>query len=150
MATETPSSHPHLSYCDSFAATLQDFLLLVGRVMLGWIFVYSGFMKTFQFIPYSTAGWPAAWFWGPVGAGVELVGGALILLGLGTRYAAILMMLFVIVATFSSHRFWEYPAAQVRLQQSQFFKNVAIFGGFVLIFVTGAGRYAIDAVLRRR
>lgn len=118
--------------------------------MLGWIFFYSGFMKTFRFIPYSTAGWPAEWFWGPVGAGVELVGGILILLGLGTRYAAILMMLFVIVATFSSHRFWEMPPAQVRLQQSQFFKNVAIFGGFVLLFVTGAGRHAVDTLLRRK
>jgi len=139
-----------LSYCDACAAAWKDFLLLVGRVMLGWIFAYSGFMKSFKFIPYSTRGWPAEWFWGPVGAGVELVGGVLILLGLGTRYASILLMLFVIVATFSSHRYWEFPAAQVRGQQSQFFKNVAIFGGFVVLFVTAGGRFSLDRWLRRK
>ena len=59
-------------------------------------------------------------------------------------------MAFMIVATYSNHRYWTYHAAQYGGQQAHFFKNVAIFGGIVLVFVTGAGRYAIDAILRRR
>lgn len=148
---ETPSSHPMFSHADSVANTWQEFLLLVGRVMLGAIFVLSGTIKNLGIAPYSTRGWPAEWFFGPLGATVELIGGIMIVLGIGTRYAALLMMLFMIVATFSSHRFWTFAdPAQFRLQQSQFFKNVSIFGGFVLVFVTGAGRYSIDALLRRR
>jgi putative oxidoreductase len=148
---ETPSSHPLLSCTDNLADRWQEFLLLVGRVMLGAIFVISGTVKNLGIAPYSTRGWPAEWFFGPLGATVELIGGILILLGIGTRYAALLMMLFMIVATLSSHRFWEFTdPAQFRLQQSQFFKNVSIFGGFVLVFLTGPGRYSIDRLLRRK
>ncbi len=148
---ETPSSHPMLSYADNVANTWREFLLLVGRIMLGAIFVLSGTIKNIGIAPYSTRGWPAEWFFGPLGATVELIGGIMILLGIGTRHAALLMMLFMIVATFTSHRFWTFAdPMQFRLQQSQFFKNVSIFGGLVLIFVAGAGRYSIDAMLRRR
>jgi len=148
---ETRSSHPLLSYADNVANTWREVLLLIGRVMLGAIFVLSGTIKNLGIAPYSTRGWPAEWFFGPLGATVELIGGIMIVLGIGTRYAALLIMLFVIVATFSSHRFWEFAdPAQFRAQQSQFFKNVSIFGGFVLLFVTGAGRYSIDALLKRK
>jgi putative oxidoreductase len=38
----------------------------------------------------------------------------------------------------------------LRLQESQFFKNLAIIGGFLLLAVTGSGRFSLDALLRRR
>ncbi len=150
MASKTPSSLPALSYADSIATSVQDTLLLVGRVMIGVIFLFYGANKIFGSMAYSTRGWPAAWFFGPLGAWVEFIGGLLLILGVGTRYAAVLLMAFMIVATYSNHRYWTYPAAQYAGQQAHFFKNVAIFGGIVLVFVTGAGRYAIDAILRRR
>jgi putative oxidoreductase len=150
MSNELPSSHPLLSCTDAVATSWREFLLFAGRVMLGAIFVLSGTIKNLGIAPYSTRGWPAEWFFGPLGATVELIGGVLIILGLGTRYAALLMMLFVIIASFSSHRFWEFAdPAQFRVQQSQFFKNVSIFGGFVLLFVVGTGRWSIDHLLRR-
>jgi putative oxidoreductase len=149
MANER-SSHPALSYADSIATSMQDTLLLVGRVTIGVIFFFYGFNKIFGSMAFSTRGWPAEWFFGPLGAWVELIGGLLLILGAGTRYAALLMLAFMIVATYSNHRYWTYPAAQQGGQQAHFFKNVAIFGGIVLVFVTGAGRYAIDAILRRK
>ncbi len=39
MATSAHSSHPTFSYTDDIAATWTDFLLLVGRVLLGWYFL---------------------------------------------------------------------------------------------------------------
>lgn len=60
------------------------------------------------------------------------------------------MILFVIVATGISHRFWEYAEAARRTQESQFFKNLSIIGGFLLLFVTGGGRYSLDGWLLRR
>jgi len=96
-------------------------------------------------------GVPAVWFWGPVGAYVELIGGILIVLGLATRYASLLMILFVIVATAISHRFWEFAdPREFRGQQSQFLKNLSIIGGFIFLFAVGAGRYSVDRLLRRK
>jgi len=43
-----PSSHRVLSYADGIAVLWQDFLLLVGRVMIGWIFLQSGWGKLFN------------------------------------------------------------------------------------------------------
>jgi putative oxidoreductase len=140
---------------DGFAARSSAGLLLAARVALGAIFVISGAMKLGTVAAFSASlaarGVPASWLWGPVGATVEFVGGVLIVLGLGTRYAAVLMILFVIVATAISHRFWEYAdPQQFRLQQSQFFKNLAIIGGFIGVLAAGGGRFALDMLWRRR
>ncbi|TMJ03469.1 MAG: DoxX family protein [Alphaproteobacteria bacterium] len=133
----------------------QSFLLLAGRVLMGWIFVESGFRKligmdgfitslTNRRVPYaSVLGW--------IGAAVEFFGGIAILLGAWTRCAALAMIVFVIIATLIGHRYWEItePAAR-RAQQSHFWKNVTIIGGFMLMLVTGAGRWSVDGWRRRR
>ena len=43
MATSAHSSHPTFSYTDDIAATWTDFLLLLGRVLLGWYFLVVGY-----------------------------------------------------------------------------------------------------------
>jgi putative oxidoreductase len=50
----------------------------------------------------------------------------------------------VLAATLISHQFWAVPDAQERMQAIQFAKNVAIFGGFLFVFVTGGGRFTLD------
>jgi putative oxidoreductase len=86
-----------------------------------------------------------------VGATVEFVGGILIITGLKARYASLLMILFVIVATGISHRYWDFAeAAARRAQESQFFKNLSIMGGFILLFATGPGRFSLDGWLASR
>ena len=70
--------------------------------------------------------------------------------GLATRYASLVILLFIIIASFSSHRYWASEPAQVANQSSHFWKNVSMMGGTVLLFITGAGRYALDAVLQRK
>ncbi|HKA80321.1 MAG TPA: DoxX family protein [Xanthobacteraceae bacterium] len=141
-----------LTWTDGLATQWQDFLLLVGRVLLGWIFILSGWRKLMD-IPAFVATMPRRdlpGFLGYVAPFVEFVGGILLMVGFATRYAALLMLLFVIIATFSSHRYWTYPEAQQANQSSHFWKNVSMMGGTVLLFITGAGRYALDAMLQRR
>jgi putative oxidoreductase len=141
-----------LTHADGVAASLQDFLLLAARVMLGWIFVSSGWRKLMD-IPGFVKTMPRRdlpEFLGYVAPPVEFIGGLMLLLGLATRYAAIVMFIFTIVATFSSHRYWNFPEAQQANQNSHFLKNISMMGGIVLLFITGAGRYALDAILLRR
>ncbi len=137
------------------SAKSDGLILLAGRLALGVIFVKSGFQKLMALGAFAASlagrGVPASSFWAVVGATVEFVGGILVVAGLKTRYASLLMILFVIVATGISHRYWDFAdAAARRLQESQFFKNLAIIGGFLVLYVAGAGRFALDAVLGRR
>jgi putative oxidoreductase len=152
MFGDNRSSHPLLSYTDGIAAVWQDFLLLCGRILLGWIFVQSGWRKLMD-IPAFAKTMPRRdlpEFLGYIAPPVEVLGGVLILLGGATRYAALLLLLFTVIATFSSHRYWTFPEAQQGNQSSHFWKNVSMMGGQIVLFVAGAGRLSIDGWLRRR
>jgi len=132
----------------------DDLILLLGRVALGLIFVKSGLQKLMALGAFAASlasrGVPQSSVWAVIGATVEFVGGILIVTGLRTREASLLMILFVVVATGISHRFWEFAEAARRAQESQFFKNLSIIGGFLLLFVSGSGRFGLDALLGRR
>ena len=138
----------------SSASASQDVLLLAGRVALGAIFVKSGLQKLMALSVFAASlagrGVPQSSVWAVIGATVEFVGGLLIVAGFRTRDASLLMILFVVVATGISHRYWEFADAARRLQESQFFKNLSIIGGFLLLAATGSGRFGLDALLRRR
>jgi putative oxidoreductase len=152
MSMQSNSSLPVLSHADRLAAQWQDFLLLAARLLMGWIFISSGWGKLMNISGFVASmprrGLPN--FLGYVAPPVEFIGGVLIVLGFATRYTALVMLLFVIVASFSSHRYWAVEAAQVGNQSSHFWKNVTIKGGLVLLFITGAGRFALDWMLAKR
>ena len=148
------SSLPVLSYTDGIAASATDVLLLVGRVLLGWLFLTSAwgkFMNMGGYVAYLTnLKVPNPGFFSWIGAPVEFLIGITLILGFATRYAALLCLLFLIVATALAHRYWEYPAAQVMAQYNNFLKNLAIFGGALLLFVSGPGRYSVDRALSKK
>jgi len=148
------SSLPVLCYTDGIAASASDVLLLVGRVLLGWLFLTSAwgkFMNMGGYVTYLTnLKVPNPGFFSWIGAPVEFLIGITLILGFATRYAALLCLLFLIVATALAHRYWEYPAAQVMAQYNNFLKNLAIFGGALLLFVSGPGRYSVDRALSKK
>jgi putative oxidoreductase len=146
------SSHPVLSGADGLANSVADVALLVGRILLGYIFVRSGFGKLFD-IPAVAASFPPRGipaFMAYISVPVEFFGGLALMFGFATRYMAIIFVIFMLVANFSSHRYWDYPAAQQRVQQTSFYKNMAILGGIFFLFVVGPGRLSIDGWLRKR
>ena len=148
---DSKSGLSFLNCTDGVATQWQDFLLLVSRVLFGWIFVMSGWGKLMD-IPAFVATMPRRGlpdFLGYVAPFVEFFGGVLLIAGFAARYTALVLLLFLIFATFSSHRYWSYPEAQQANQNSHFWKNVAMMGGAVLLFITGAGRYALDRMLRK-
>ena len=125
-------------------------ILLLGRILIGGIFVQSGFDKLMGLDAFATGlaarGLPAALapVLASIGASVEFFGGLAIVFGVMTRCAAVVMIVFLIVATLISHRFWVLQAAERRAQTVHFAKNVAIIGGFLFLFVTGGGRYSLE------
>jgi len=147
------SSHPALSAVDGVAASTSDLVLLIGRILLGWIFMRSGYGKIFD-IPAYAATFPARGipaFLAYISVPAEFFGGIALILGFATRYVVLVMVIFMLVATFSSHRYWDFTdAAARRAQDSSFYKNMAILGGFFFLFACGAGRFSVDAWLRKR
>jgi putative oxidoreductase len=141
---------------DMFGITygpIGDFAILVGRVMLGFIFVLGGWSKLLNYSATVASllrrGIPEILAY--LAAPVEFFGGLALLLGFATRYAAILMLLFTIIATLTSHRFWEFAdPAQYRAQNTNFWKNISMMGGTLLLSVTAAGRISLDRLLFRR
>jgi len=71
-----------------------------------------------------------------------------LVLGIGTRYGALLGLLFVIVASVTAHRWWGYPQAVQLMQYTFLVKNLGVAGGLVLVFVTSAGRFSVDEKLK--
>ncbi len=147
---DTPRSW--LGLTDGIAAGVRDPLILLARIAMGAIFVMSGWEKLNDLSGFVTAavsrGVPE--LLGYVAPFVEFFGGVLLITGLATRYTSLIMIVFITIASFSSHRYWEAVPAQYVGQFNNFWKNVAMTGGAILLFATGAGRYAIDALLQRR
>ncbi len=153
MTFRTDSSHSALSSADGLAASTSDFVLLIGRILLGIIFVRSGFGKMFDIGAVAASlpprGIPA--FMAYISVPVEFFGGLALLFGFATRYVVVLMTGFMLIATFSSHRYWEFSdLAQRRAQDTSFWKNMSMLGGFAFLFVTGPGRFSLDGLLRKR
>jgi len=152
MAKSNGSSHPALSCADGIAASWSDFLLLVGRVLLGWLFLAAGYDKLGN-IPgtiayFTNLGVAPAGTWAWVAGCGEVAVGIALILGIATRYAAIATFIWVVIATAIAHRYWTYPAPAQGAQYNNFLKNLAIMGGALAIFVTGAGRFSVDSKLR--
>ena len=121
--------------------------------MIGLIFVLGGWPKLLHFqatvARLTERGIPE--FLAYLAPPVEFLGGLALVLGFLTPYAAILVLLFTIVATATSHRFWEFTdPAQYRAQNTNFWKNISMMGGILLLWVTAGGRYSLDRVFFRR
>ena len=146
MTSKHPSSHPYLSLADDIAARWQDLIILAGRVLLGWIYMQSGFRKIWDMAAvaktYPARGLPE--FMAYVATPIELVVGLFLIVGFATRYSAVVILIFTIVASFSSHAYWTYPEAQQMAQATQFWKNVSMKGGLILLFITAGGKYSVD------
>lgn len=127
---------------------------LLGRVFLATIFLVSGVAKFFDLqstISYAeTAGlpWPEGLV--PLAAVVEVLGGLSILFGVLARIGALALAGFLVLAALYFHDFWNLGGAERQAQMIHFLKNMAIFGGMLLLIAEGAGRYSVDRVIRKR
>jgi putative oxidoreductase len=135
---------------DAIARRGEAAVLLLGRVALVALYLPSGWGKLTNLAGFAAVlaskGLPGpAMAWAVVGAVVEFFGSLAILLGFRTRYAALLMIVFTLFAAFLSHRYWAVAdPGLMRNQFIHFWKNIAIVGGLLFLFVRGAGPLSID------
>ncbi|MGV3726806.1 DoxX family protein [Hydrogenophaga sp.] len=127
---------------------LQNPLALIGRILLAIVFIPAGFGKIAGFagtVGYATAmGLPLPQVGVALALVIELFGGLALLIGFRTRYAALALAVFTLVASYFFHAFWAVPAEQQMVQQLMFFKNIAITGGLLAFAAFGPGAFSID------
>jgi putative oxidoreductase len=129
---------------------------LLGRLLIGGLFLQSGVHKLMGLDQFAASlvkngiSDSIAVVLAPVAAGAETLGGLLIVLGLATSWASVLMIAFTIAAAFTSHRFWEVEGSMASIQQAHFLKNMMIVGAFCLLYVSGGGPCSIDRWWRER
>ncbi len=125
----------------------KSIAILVGRIVLVLIFLQSGIGKIAH--PSATAqmmaghGMPYPFFL-LVGAIVfEVVGSVTVILGLFSRFGAVLLLLFLIPTTLIFHNIWADPKMMIH-----FMKNLSMFGGLLVLLAAGPGRLSLDHLLR--
>lgn len=121
----------------------MDTIALLARALLSAIFLRSGYGKlmapdaTLHTIARDGFPLPAAAY--VVAVCVELGGGAMVLLGYRTRWAAGVLAAYCLVTAFQVHL---HPGDAG--QMINFWKNVAIAGGFLQLLATGPGRFSLS------
>lgn len=137
----------------STTSTTTSLGLLLARVALGGTFVAHGVQKVaLQGVPatqegFAAMGAPVPDVTGPLVAGIEIVAGVLVVLGLGTRVAALLLAATSVGAIVLVHGSSGFFAADGGWE---FVGVLAALG--VALALTGPGRLSVDALVvgRRR
>jgi len=130
-------------------SSLQNPLSLAGRLLMALLFLPAGLMKIGGFagtVGYiGSVGLPMPSVAAAVAIVVEVGGGLALLAGFGTRFAALALALFTLVASFFFHAYWAAAPEAAMVQQLLFFKNIAVVGGLLTLAAHGAGAWSLDA-----
>jgi putative oxidoreductase len=121
---------------------------LLARIFLAALFLISGIGKVLNFA--GTAGYlgklglPMPEVMAMAAIAVEIGGALLLIIGWKTRWVAWGMAIFTLITMLAGHAFWQFEGQQFNAQLTQFLKNLAIIGGFILLAVAGPGRLSVD------
>ena len=129
--------------------TGQAWLELIARIFLAGVFIVFGVLQSTRYgfyIGYMTKfSVPMPEILLFLTIIIELGCGAMLIVGWKTRWAGAILALFTLIVTFFFHRYWEFDAAQAPIQMANFYKNFAIMGGLLYVYVYGAGSLSLDA-----
>lgn len=122
--------------------TLDNLFELTGRSFLAAIFLISGLGKISDYAGTQgymvSAGVPGQLL--PLVIALEVAGALAIIAGWQTRLAALALAGFSLLAALLFHANF-----QEQIQTILFLKNIAIAGGFLLLYVHGAGPWSLDS-----
>ena len=139
---------------------MSNLIALIGRICMSAVFIVYGIPKVMdsasvanhagpkRFMDLVASGAAAPiWFGYLIGA-IEVLGGIVIILGIKTRFVASLFVIYLILVTYFGHPFWLIDAAKdaanFAIQKSNFYKNLAIIGAFLMLALHGPGAISVD------
>jgi putative oxidoreductase len=130
---------------------ISNELILAARLLLATLFLIFGVRKVRDYsgtvAQMVQLGVPTPVLAAVVSIFMELPVAFAIAIGVFTRPAAALMALYALGTAFIGHRYWTVKGADYVDSLDGFYKDLSIMGGFLLLFITGAGKYSIVALL---
>jgi putative oxidoreductase len=138
----------------SYLKSRNDAALLLSRVLLVLLYIIFGLQKLVGFsgtVAYmASTGLPAPAIAAVLSIAIELGFGIAIALGRWTRPLALWMALYALATAFIGHRYWMLRGPEQFESMIDFYKNVSISGGSLLLAVTGPGKYSFDSRRKQR
>ncbi len=132
-----------LDRIESRLSSYNDTALLIGRVLIGALFVISAYNKVRGYggsVGYFTKlGLPLPSLLVPLTIVFEAAAGVFMIIGYRTRITALAIAAFCVLSALVAH----LNLADGN-QLNHFLKNMAIAGGCLAILVAGAGRQSVD------
>jgi putative oxidoreductase len=135
---------------------MSDFFALIGRICMSAVFIAYGLPKftnlamvfdnagTKRFMDLIGLGNPAPTWFAYLIAAIEFLGGIALLLGIKTRWVAGAFVVYVALITYFAHPFWLVDAASYGIQKANFYKNLGIIGGLLMLALYGPGAVSFD------
>jgi putative oxidoreductase len=129
---------------------INNELILAARLLLATLFLIFGWRKVrdysgtvSQMVDFGFA-LPAL----ATAASIfmELPVAFMVAIGAFTRPAAGLMALYALGTALIGHRYWTVKDKSYVDSLEGFYKDLGLMGGFLLLCITGAGKYSIDAL----
>ena len=114
---------------------------VLGRIFLSTIFLIEGMNKIFNYedtIEYME-NFNVPEYLAIPAIIVEILFPLLLIVGYQTKISALVLTIFTLATALIFHTDFTN-----QMQLTSFLKNFAIAGGFLIIFVKGAGKYSID------
>ncbi|MDE2238798.1 MAG: DoxX family protein [Rhodospirillales bacterium] len=121
----------------------SDEVILLARLLLVVLFLKFGWSKLTDYsgtVGYmAQTGVPVPELSALVAIFMEVFVALAILLGIGTRPLAVLMAAYTLATGFLAHHYWTMTGAAQYENEINFYKNVSIVGGFLLLYAAGPG-----------
>ncbi|QNK00135.1 DoxX family protein [Dyella telluris] len=126
----------------------KDGMLLLARLLLMVLFVIFGWSKLMSFSEstayMSSMGVPMPAVTAGIAVIMEFFVGIAIAIGFYTRPLAILLGFYTLAAAVIGHQFWNMVDPERIGAMINFYKNVSIAGGLLLLCIAGPGKYSLD------
>ena len=129
---------------------INDVVILAARLLLTTLFLIFGWRKlrdysgTVSQMVQLRAPMPV--LAAAVAIFMELPVAFAVAVGAFTRPSALLLVLYTLGTALIGHRYWTVTGADQIASMDGFYKNLSIMGGFLLLYIIGAGKYSIDAL----
>lgn len=137
-----------IAWPEHVAQYLQWVAPLFARIVVGWVFMWSGWgkLQNLSAVIDNFAGWkiPVPHLLAPFVSGVEFFGGILLLLGLMTRISAGALGVTMVVAIISAK--WDQVDS---LETLLGFDETEYLALFAWLAIAGPGRVSLDRLLTR-
>src|ERR1700686_4282109 len=129
---------------------VNDELILAARLLLATLFLIFGWRKLRDLLGTVSQmvqlGVPTPALAAGVATFMELPVAFAVAVGAFTRPSALLMFFYTLGTALIGHRYWTITGADKVASMDGFYKNLSIMGGFLLLYITGAGKYSIDVL----